>query len=303
MISFSKHALREEGLITRRHALVKQLADCLPAMCEIGSWPVVLKPTESFGAANVSICTDFADLEQAYRRATDQGDARTPPEMVAEGFLSGLEYEVNTVSWNGTHKVTDIWSYTKQKNTGSIIYDWGRLLGEEEQMRTRLTSYALQVLNALGIRYGPAHLEICDTSDGPTLIEIGARLCGGSAPEIVKHCTGYGQHEAVADAFCSPEKFLPQDAILRTRALCLNVHLICPRDGSKLDSVGIRELEALPNFLRLDSPHLGGSRLRKTKDLLSSPGTVRFVAEKWEQLAPRVEQVRSIERESLYVEL
>jgi hypothetical protein len=46
----------------------------------------------------------------------------------------------------------------------------------------RPADYTTRVVNALGIRWDPAHCEVMLTQDGPTVIEVGARLAGAAFP-------------------------------------------------------------------------------------------------------------------------
>ena len=45
------------------------------------------------------------------------------------------------------------------------------------------------MLDALGIRFGPAHTEVMLTATGPVLVESGARMHGSVPDEIVDRCT------------------------------------------------------------------------------------------------------------------
>jgi hypothetical protein len=137
---------------------------------------------------------------------------------------------------------------------------------------------------------------------GPQLIELGARLCGGKAPELVSLCTGYGQHEALADAYCDAGSFLQRNPEHSPSRFCMNVHLICPEEGRVLSGKGLEKLGGLAAFHRVDTHSPAGTRLAKTIDLLTSPGTVRFIGSSLDELRKCVEQVRGIESDCLYGE-
>jgi biotin carboxylase len=59
----------------------------------------------------------------------------------------------------------------------------------------------MRVLDALGIRFGPAHTELMLTKEGPLLIEIGARLDGSDAPIIGERAYGINQIHLTADCY------------------------------------------------------------------------------------------------------
>ena len=61
--------------------------------------------------------------------------------LLAQSYLEGAEYAVNSVSYEGKHTVTDIWRYRKNINPeGHFLYD-----------RTTLESLENPQLNALNL--------------------------------------------------------------------------------------------------------------------------------------------------------
>ena len=59
------------------------------------------------------------------------------------------------------------------------------------------------MLDALGIRFGPAHTEVMLTATGPVLVESGARMHGSVPDEIVDRCTPSHQ-TLTAEAYLEP---------------------------------------------------------------------------------------------------
>ncbi len=56
-----------------------------------------------------------------------------------------------------------------------------------------MVAYADKVLDALGIRHGPSHMEVIYQADGPCLVEVGSRCHGGEGSwiPVAKECIGY----------------------------------------------------------------------------------------------------------------
>ena len=74
--------------------------------------------------------------------------------------------------------------------------------------------YTFDILNALDVKNGAAHCEIKMSSNGPCLIEIGARVDGAGASKIMEYCTKpsligerYNQEIAFIYAYCNQELF------------------------------------------------------------------------------------------------
>ncbi|MEU2424028.1 hypothetical protein ABZ619_23890 [Streptomyces sp. NPDC007851] len=121
---------------------------------------------------------DSAAALTALRGTTSAfGDRIT--EVVAQEYLVGAEYVVNTVSCEGVHTVTDVWSTDRVSANGVRDLVVAQvLLRHEDPVVDDLVRYGFQVLDALGVRFGAAHLEIKLTPDGPRLVEAGARPSG-----------------------------------------------------------------------------------------------------------------------------
>ena len=67
-----------------------------------------------------------------------------------------------------------------------------------------VVDYTLKVLQAVGLRWGPAHTEVMLTADGPRLIEVNARWHAANFYPIVKRCYGYDALTATVDAYMNP---------------------------------------------------------------------------------------------------
>ncbi len=101
-------------------------------------------------------------------------------ELVIQEHINGQEYVVDTVSCNGTHRVTMIWKYNKVKTAeGDNIYDYDETISELGIGEAGLVEYAYDVADALGVKYGPIHGEYMVDEKGPVLIEVNCRPHGG----------------------------------------------------------------------------------------------------------------------------
>ncbi|MFG2848896.1 ATP-grasp domain-containing protein [Kitasatospora sp. NPDC048296] len=169
---------------------------------------VVVKPLRGYWGDGVSFCDSPNESAAALRRLRSRGTIQGEPidEVVAQEYLVGAEYILNTVSSEGTHQLTDAWR--TERITANGVRDLvvaQVLLRSDEQPVPELAAYGRQVLDALGIRYGAAHLEIKLTPDGPRLVEAGARISG--LPYYTAHAVGEGQLEWIVDAYVRPERF------------------------------------------------------------------------------------------------
>lgn len=102
----------------------------------------------------------------------------------------------------------DIWRPIHADINGVLDKEVGDfIIPREGTIQDQLVSYGSQVLDAVGIRYGPAHIEIKMTPDGPRLVEIAARLSGSDCPYHAELAIGESQLNWTVDAYVKPEQF------------------------------------------------------------------------------------------------
>lgn len=172
---------------------------------------VVIKPVRSAGNDGVTFCDSVDESLAAYRVVRDMTtifDERNEG-VVAQEYLYGTEFAVDTVSCAGRHRVTDIWEYQKISVNGVVDRTSALvLMSAEHHLRSELSEYTSAVLDALGVRYGPAHVEVIRTPDGLRLVEAGIRLAGADLAYYANLAAGESQIEWTVDAFVNPQRFL-----------------------------------------------------------------------------------------------
>ena len=116
-----------------------------------------------------------------------------------------------------------------------------------------LFEYAVQVLDALGIQYGPCHFELMWTDQGVRLVEVGARVHG--APQthgrLNRMCTGVSQVDQTIDLYLDPARFL-RDArtSYKLRWEGMMCRLIPWREGVFRGFHGLERIERMRSFHR-----------------------------------------------------
>jgi biotin carboxylase len=269
--------LKAAGLRGARQLLV-------PGEEELAAWHretegrVVVKPLRSAGNDGVFFCDTPEDAVRAFRSILEQTTifAERNRAAVAQEYLAGTEYVVNTVSRDGHHRATDLWKYIKMTANGDRDRQAGaHLVPADAPVRRELVDYAFAVLDALGIRHGPAHLEVMMTPEGPCLVEAGARICGADKAYYAMLAAGESQIEQTVDAYVDPEQFLARhQRPYRVQRHVGIAWLTSPVTGilrsyPLLDRV--RELESFNNVSINVQP---GGRLPLTVNDLTEPMTI-----------------------------
>ncbi|WP_175411365.1 ATP-grasp domain-containing protein [Streptomyces sp. TRM64462] len=202
--------IKAAGVRGARQRLVENRQELLDFHREAGG-RIVVKPLRSAANDGVAVCDtpeeSAAALDGILGGTTVFSETNTA--AVAQEYLVGGEYVVDTVSRDGRHRVTDLWKYSKM--TVPSVRDritGGHLIPPDAPLRQELTDYAFSVLDALGIRHGPAHLEVIVTADGPCLVEIGARIAGANTPYYAELGAGESQIGWTVEAYLHPERFL-----------------------------------------------------------------------------------------------
>lgn len=220
-----------------------------------GRWPLVVKPLHSSGSDGVTLCWSEEEVLAACGALLGRRNLldRVNDRVLVQEYVEGTEYVVDTVSHAGRHRVAAFWRY--HRSSGELGYDGLELLPWEGERQRRLAAYAGAVLDALGIRHGPAHGEILWSSDGPVLVELGARLHGGRTPLLSRGCLERSQLDLAVDELADPDGFSTGLDLPYRRLKHLVVAFLTPRGHGRLRSMPrLAEVEALPSLAEI---HIG----------------------------------------------
>lgn len=247
---------------------------------------IVIKPMKSSGTGEVRFCSSEEEIETAVRAFLDPAglSGEENSGVLAEERLTGTEFAVNTVSWDGKHRLAELWQYRKVNVEGAgNVYDCTRLHDWPDGNLMPLIRYAFSVLDTLGIRYGAAHTEIMLTEQGPLLITSGARIMGGMIPpDLIMQCAGQSQIDLTVDAYLDPERFLRKIGTpYKLRRHLIRKHLISGCEGTPSGEISaIDHLAELPSCIRGDFVRLIDDwYVSRTVDTVSSPAKVFLMHE------------------------
>jgi hypothetical protein len=263
-----------------------------------GAWPVVVKPLASSSSDGVSLCHSEADLLRAFGSIQSRRNVLGSINrgVLVQEYLEGTEYVVDMVSCDGHHRVAAFWRYGRPAfSPGFIPYDAIHLMPGEGELQRSLFDYASRVLDALGVRYGPSHIELMWVDGAPCIIEMGARLTAGKNTLLNRSCSGVCQLDLTIDAYAHPERFLrgAQGSYAREKSAVV-VFLIPPRSGRLRDMSRRPELEALPTLHELSL------RLRPGDRIEGIVGMAILMHEDEAAVTRDLERIRDLERDGLF---
>ncbi|GAA0341421.1 ATP-grasp domain-containing protein [Actinoallomurus spadix] len=295
--------IKRAGLRGARQLRVTDAAELADWHRELGG-RVVIKPLRSAGGDGVSFCDTPEESVRAYRALLGSRDvfAGRNESVVAQEYLSGTEYMVNTVSRDGRHHVCDVWKTTRINANGiTDLCDALCLIASDEKVVPALTEYAGRVLDALGVRHGPAHVEVRMTPDGPCLVEVGARMAGGDIPYYASLGIGESQIEWTADAYVRPDRFHARcGEPYRVRRFCAMVAMVSPYEGTLREYCGAETIRRLESFHDIDFLVKPRGRLRRTVDDLTYPVVVTLMSPSEEAVLRDIGTIRYLDGLGFY---
>jgi len=295
--------IRQAGLAAARQARVESAAELMEWHTAIGG-RIVVKPLRSSAGDSVSYCDTPAQSAAAFDRihGTENIFSDRNVGAVAQEYLRGTEYIVNTASWDGRHRICEIWCTTRiSVNNVLDLVDTEYLMPRSGAAPEKLGDYATQVLDALGIRYGAAHLEIRMTSRGPVLVEIGARICGADLPRYAQIAQGESQLDWTVMAYLDPARFLGTYQESRApQRFCAFVGLVSPGAGILRGYRDLPALRRLESFYELHMTVQPGAPIARTVNDLTYPGIVVLIHESEETIRRDANTIRYLDGSGFY---
>ncbi|NBM21025.1 ATP-grasp domain-containing protein [Streptomyces sp. GC420] len=295
--------VKAAGLRGARQLLVTDVGELAAWHREMGG-RIVVKPLSSAGSEGVHYCDTPEQSVRAYRSliGTENIFSMRNDSVVAQEYLAGTEYAVNTVSRDGRHHLCDIWTATQTTANGVLdLCDGLVLLPHEGERVERVVAYCEQVLDAMGIRHGPAHLDVRLTPSGPCLIEVGARMGGGWTDHYARMGTGESQLNWTVDAYTDPDRFLARhQERYRIGEFVAGAPLISPVEGTLRAYRGLEDLKRLESYHGLRTFVRPGDRIRRTVDDLTYPLLVELRHEVQDVVLRDLASVRRLDGERFY---
>lgn len=297
-------AIRRAGLRTPRQIKTADVDDALTFAAALPKYRVILKPQRSSGSNLVFAADTATQIRDAFAwillRTTMFGERNSV--VCVQEFVEGNEYIIDTVSRDGEVVITDMWQYHfADRNGVPFLYDRTELLTPGHHNGKVLEDYATQVLEALGIRWGPAHCEVMLTDVGPVIIEVGARLAGAAFPRYAHAAGALSQVSVTADAYTDADAFAAARAYRPAHPrTCHVVSLISPTTGVFLGHSRLPEIEHLRSFFAADLWLRDDEPVCPTVDVATAPGIIALIHADTEVLAQDYAAVRRWETSGVY---
>lgn len=197
-----RDVLHRRNIPSARYRMVRFLDEALEALIEIG-YPAIIKPTTGVGKVLTTLVRDEDEVRSHFASAAAAHSAlragvreEIALEFVVEEQLQGPLYSVEMgVSAYGEYITFAILKRKLGKH--NPLLELGSTIppGLSDAHYDRAAAYCAEVVTALGLDLGIYHVELIYTQDGPRLVEVNPRICGGVNPELINLVTGADMFE------------------------------------------------------------------------------------------------------------
>ncbi|MFD3515435.1 ATP-grasp domain-containing protein [Streptomyces sp. NPDC058657] len=216
-------------------------AEAVDAAEAIG-FPVVVKPLDLTGSLFVRRCESAAEVAAITEEVTRLGEYlghTVTPEVIVEEYVTGAEYSAEIVHGKVLGLTEKIGSEPPLFLEMGHIFP-ASLPGRQERL---LIEKAELAVKAIGVTWGPAHVELKLTADGTDarVIEVNGRIAGDRIPEAVRIASGVDMCRLHMTALLggTPDLTVNCD---RTAA----IHFLMLQASGHLDAIdGVDEAQAL----------------------------------------------------------
>ncbi len=255
------------GIPMASRRVVVNEREAFAAAREIGC-PGVLKPSTGVASLFTVKYESIDELSRRFREFTDATRDRAPEPLRAmrgrwliEEFLEGAAFSVESVTSAG--RTTHIAICEKGCVEPPFFREVGHssppsLAAEAQQQLLDLTECTIA---ALGIDDCPTHTEFKWTPAGPRLLEIGARMGGGSIRQVVQLATGVDLLEVTLDLATGSRIDVRPHACAGAASRSLY-----PHQAGRLLSVDLAGLASLPGIVAVNDWMQPGEEYRLPPD-------------------------------------
>ena len=196
--------LQDAGVPAAPTAIVPDFA-ALRDLASGLTYPRVVKPSFGSGSVGVRLVADEAELlEHGARilgaRSNERGLA-VAPQLLVQALVEGQEFSVEVIGLGVGRGYAVLGVTGKLLGPLPFFVEIGHNFPAPVPgaLREEIVAGTLSALEAVGHRFGPAHVE-CRVSDGRVVvIEINPRLAGGMIPQAIEAATGIDVLGAMID--------------------------------------------------------------------------------------------------------
>jgi biotin carboxylase len=248
--------LAENNIGTVKYKVCKNIADVKDFFINVNKEPIIIKPFSGGGSRGISLIQEETEIEKAWNWTCENGILP----ILAEEYIDGSEFSVESISLSGLHEVAMI---TEKVTTHFPHFiETGHQAPADLSLITKqeIEKLIIQFLDLIGQKTAPAHTEIKLSKNGLKIIESQTRIGGDQIWEMTEMITGID---------------------LMSETICHLLQLPAPNREPKINAAAIRfftyenqvieeitnidEVKKLPNIIRVNCTLKPGQKLGELK--------------------------------------
>jgi len=229
-------------------------------------FPMMIKPTNLSASLFVTVCYHEEDLEKLLRqmtlklrRAYEKDNRMEEPRMIAEEFMDGEMYSVDSyVSARGKVEHLPLVKVVTGKKIGhDDFFGYLQMTPTNLKRATIVKAEAVveKAVHALGLRSTTTHTELMKIDDEWKVIEVAARMGGF---RHVLHKLTCGIDHALNDILIR----IPEKTVIsrKCNGYACAMKWFATKEGKILEMKGIKKLEQLKSFYKIEVARSVGER-------------------------------------------
>jgi len=161
------------------------------------TYPCIIKPIDNSGSRGVCFVENRQQLNKAFQYSRNESRGGV---VIIEEYLTGQEVSVEVMVVDDEPHIMAVTDKLTNGNPHFVE------IGHSQQSQlpinkvSEIKELAVKAVKAIGIKNSPAHVEIMSTSNGPKMIELGARMGGDCiSTHLVPLSTGIDMIKATID--------------------------------------------------------------------------------------------------------
>ena len=172
-----RDCLKEYNVPIPEYFKINNTNDYMEAIKRFSS-KCIVKPADNSGSRGIYLINDIKNKEEVLNAYNYSMENSSNGYILVEEYMEGTEVSVECICIDGICNVIQI---TDKLTTGAPFFvEMGHNEPSmlEDELQEKIKRIAIDAVNAIGIKDGAAHVEIKNTSSGPKIVELGARLGG-----------------------------------------------------------------------------------------------------------------------------
>lgn len=161
-------------------------------------YPLIVKPSVSSASRGVTLVTAECEFKSAFYRAREY--SKEGENILIEEFIPGEQYSIEVISYEGVHYVvaivkevlSDAPYYMERMDVISV--DTNKKLLHQAQ------DFIQRLLDELGVKYGPSHIEVKVDDGEIRLIEVASRS-GLLRDRLIRYANGSDYNKLILDSY------------------------------------------------------------------------------------------------------